>query len=227
MAREIDEDDGEVVTVTPIAESESSPESLSDSSPDSSSVMVAVGDENSLDVIAQEVAACRKCALCETRKNTVFGVGNRNADWLFIGEAPGENEDAQGEPFVGAAGGLLDKIIAALGMSREQVFIANILKCRPPGNRDPKPEEIAECENYLHRQLAIIRPKIIVALGRISAQALLKTGEPLSRLRGRQYQYGKQKTPLIATYHPAYLLRSPSEKAKVWKDLWLAKEKIS
>jgi len=179
--------------------------------------------EPALARICEEVAACRQCELHKTRTNTVFGCGDSRAEWLFIGEAPGQNEDLQGLPFVGRAGKLLDAMIAALGMKREQVFIANVLKCRPPGNRDPLPREIEQCERYLHRQLEIIQPKVIVALGRIAAQALLKTAEPLGRLRGRAHQYGAGNIPLVATYHPAYLLRSPQEKSKAWEDLWRAR----
>ena len=179
--------------------------------------------DESLAPIAREVSACRKCELHQSRTNTVFGCGSPNADWLLVGEAPGQHEDLQGEPFVGRAGKLLDRMIAALGMQREQVFIANVLKCRPPGNRDPLPGEIEQCEPYLHRQLALIRPKVIVALGRISAQALLKTRDPLGKLRGRVYHYGPDNIPLVATYHPAYLLRSPEQKARAWEDLWQAK----
>lgn len=177
-----------------------------------------------LQVIEREVSVCRRCELHQTRTHTVFGCGNARADWLFVGEAPGQHEDLQGEPFVGRAGKLLDMMIAALGMKRETVFIANVLKCRPPGNRDPLPGEIEQCEPYLHRQLALIQPKVIVALGRISAQALLRTGDALSKLRGTTYRYGPDRIPLVVTYHPAYLLRSPEQKAKAWDDLWLARE---
>ena len=142
---------------------------------------------------------------------------------MFVGEAPGRDEDAQGEPFVGRAGKLLDMMIAALGMKRDTVFVANVLKCRPPDNRDPLPGEIEMCEAYLHRQLALIQPKVIVALGRVSAQALLKTGDALGTLRGAAHRYGPAGIPLVVTYHPAYLLRSPEQKSKAWDDLWLAK----
>lgn len=175
-------------------------------------------------IIEREVSACRRCELHRTRTHTVFGCGNARADWLFVGEAPGRHEDLQGEPFVGRAGKLLDMMIAALGMRREQVFIANVLKCRPPNNRDPLPGEIEQCEPYLHRQLALIQPKVIVALGRISAQALLRTGDALSKLRGTTHRYGPDHIPLVVTYHPAYLLRSPEQKAKAWDDLWRARE---
>ena len=183
--------------------------------------------DETLDDIAREVSTCQKCALHQSRTNTVFGCGDAQANWLFIGEAPGQNEDEQGQPFVGRAGKLLDMMIAALDMKREQVFIANVLKCRPPDNRDPNPDEVAQCESFLHRQLALIRPRVIVALGRVSAQALLKTDTPIGKLRGQQYHYGADKIPLIVTYHPAYLLRSPTQKAKAWEDLWQAKMIVS
>ena len=178
----------------------------------------------SLDRVEQAVSVCRKCELHQTRTNTVFGCGNPEANWLFIGEAPGHNEDLQGQPFVGRAGKLLDMMLAALGMKREQVFIANVLKCRPPDNRDPLPGEIEQCEPYLHQQLALIKPKVIVALGRVSAQSLLKTTAPLGKLRNQTHHYGPRNIPLIATYHPAYLLRSPGQKAAAWEDLWQARE---
>ncbi|MDD9883212.1 MAG: uracil-DNA glycosylase [Gammaproteobacteria bacterium] len=178
---------------------------------------------DSLARVAAEVAACEQCELHRARNNTVPGGGNPRADWLFVGEAPGRDEDAQGEPFVGRAGKLLDMMIAALGMKRDTVFVANVLKCRPPENRDPLPGEIEMCEAYLHRQLALIQPKVIVALGRVSAQALLKTGDALGTLRGAAHRYGPAGIPLVVTYHPAYLLRSPEQKSKAWDDLWLAK----
>jgi len=178
---------------------------------------------DSLARVAAEVAACEQCELHRARNNTVPGGGNPRADWLFVGEAPGRDEDAQGEPFVGRAGKLLDMMIAALGMKRDTVFVANVLKCRPPDNRDPLPGEIEMCEAYLHRQLALIQPKVIVALGRVSAQALLKTGDALGTLRGAAHRYGPAGIPLVVTYHPAYLLRSPEQKSKAWDDLWLAK----
>jgi uracil-DNA glycosylase len=172
-----------------------------------------------------QVAVCVKCELHRTRTRTVFGVGNPHADWLVIGEAPGAEEDRQGEPFVGAAGKLLDAMLQAIGLSRrENVFVANMLKCRPPGNRDPKPAEIASCRPYLLRQIAAIKPKLILAVGRISAQNLLATDEALGRLRGRVHEFGAPGTPLIVTYHPAYLLRSPGEKRKAWEDLKFARD---
>ena len=172
-----------------------------------------------------EVAVCVKCALHKTRTRTVFGVGNAHADWLVIGEAPGAEEDRQGEPFVGAAGKLLDAMLQAIGLARTQnVFIANMLKCRPPGNRDPKPEELSACLPYLVRQITYIRPKLILAVGRIAAQSLLATDVALARLRGRVHEFGPFGTPLIVTYHPAYLLRSPGEKRKAWEDLKFARD---
>jgi DNA polymerase len=166
------------------------------------------------------VANCTRCELSASRTNTVFGVGNPEADWLIIGEAPGAEEDRQGEPFVGRAGKLLDQMLLAIGQSRERVFIANILKCRPPNNRDPKPEEAAACREYLERQIELIQPKIVLAVGRIAAQNLLGTDEPVGRMRGRPHDLGG--IPLVVTYHPAYLLRSPSQKHKAWGDLCLA-----
>ncbi len=166
------------------------------------------------------VAGCTRCELSASRTNTVFGVGNPDADWLIIGEAPGAEEDRQGEPFVGRAGKLLDQMLFAIGQSRESVFIANILKCRPPNNRDPKPDEAAACREYLERQIALIRPKIILAVGRIAAQNLLGSDDPVGRMRGRPHDLDG--IPLVVTYHPAYLLRSPSQKAKSWSDLCLA-----
>jgi len=166
------------------------------------------------------VANCTRCELSTSRTNTVFGVGNADADWLIIGEAPGAEEDRRGEPFVGRAGQLLDQMLQAIGQSRDQVFIANILKCRPPNNRDPKPEEAAACREYLERQIKLVRPKIILAVGRVAAQNLLGSGDPVGRMRGRPHDLGG--IPLVVTYHPAYLLRSPSQKAKSWSDLCLA-----
>lgn len=167
------------------------------------------------------VAECTRCALAGSRTNTVFGVGNPDADWMIIGEAPGAEEDRRGEPFVGRAGKLLDQMLLAIGQSREQVFIANILKCRPPNNRDPKPEEAAACRDYLEQQIAFVRPKIVLAVGRIAAQNLLGSDEPVGRMRGQPHELDG--IPLVVTYHPAYLLRSPSQKRKSWSDLCLAK----
>jgi DNA polymerase len=168
-----------------------------------------------------EVHVCTKCSLHKTRTQTVFGVGHRHAKWMFIGEAPGADEDRQGEPFVGKAGQLLNAILFAMGLKREEVYICNVLKCRPPGNRDPQPEEVAQCEPYLIRQIELIRPQLIVALGRHAAHSLLKTEVPLGKLRGQKLSY--HGTPLFVTYHPAYLLRNPADKRKVWDDLCRAK----
>lgn len=178
-------------------------------------------DPSDWGILETEVRGCTKCPLHTTRTQTVFGVGNRNAQWMFIGEAPGADEDAKGEPFVGRAGQLLNAMISALGLKREDVYIANILKCRPPNNRDPQPTEVEQCEPYLVRQIALIQPKLIVALGRHAAHSLLKTDLALARLRGQVLSY--QDIPLVVTYHPAYLLRTPSDKRKAWEDLCRAR----
>jgi DNA polymerase len=173
------------------------------------------------------VAGCEACGLCKTRRHTVFGVGDAQTDWMIVGEAPGEQEDLKGEPFVGAAGQLLDNMLRAVGRSRsgegaKGAYIANVLKCRPPANRNPQPQEVAQCEPYLARQVALVKPKIIVAMGRFAVQSLLRTEEPIGRLRGRVHRY--EGVPVIVTYHPAYLLRTPADKAKAWDDLCLAME---
>jgi len=168
------------------------------------------------------VAACELCALHQTRTQTVFGVGSEAADWMIVGEAPGAEEDRLGEPFVGRAGHLLDEMLKALGQSRDTAFIANILKCRPPNNRDPQPEEAAKCSPYLERQIEMVNPRIILAVGRIAAQNLLATDTPIGRMRGKVFHYGVGRVPVVVTYHPAYLLRRPAEKSKVWRDLLLA-----
>jgi len=187
-------------------------------------VAVASVDVAALDwePLAAQVASCTRCVLHGTRTQTVFGVGDRRADWLVIGEAPGADEDQQGEPFVGRAGQLLNAMLFAIGLAREQVYIANILKCRPPGNRDPRPEEVVCCEPYLFRQIELIQPKIILAVGRIAAQNLLKTDTPIGKLRGQLHRFGAAGIPVVVTYHPAYLLRSPTEKRKAWDDLQFA-----
>lgn len=175
------------------------------------------------DELRARVADCERCRLCEKRTNTVFGVGDEHADWMLVGEAPGENEDKQGEPFVGQAGKLLDNMLRALALKRgENVYIANVIKCRPPGNRNPEPDEVARCEPYLQRQVALVKPKLIVALGRFAAQTLLKTDGSIASMRGRVHQY--EGVPVIVTYHPAYLLRSLQDKAKAWSDLCLAND---
>jgi len=173
--------------------------------------------------LTAEVLSCTKCGLRSTRTQGVFGVGNRRAEWLIIGEAPGAEEDRRGEPFVGRAGQLLNAMLAAIGLPREQVFIANVLKSRPPGNRDPKPDEVAACLPYLMRQIALLQPRLMLAVGRIAAQNLLATDMPLGRLRGQVHSFGELNTPLIVTYHPAYLLRTPADKRKAWEDLKFAR----
>ena len=179
--------------------------------------------------LRETVAACRACRLCEGRKQTVFGVGHPRAHWMVVGEAPGAQEDEQGEPFVGAAGQLLDAMLRALGVSRaeegepaERVYIANTLKCRPPGNRNPQADELQRCEPFLVRQIELVQPRLILAMGRFAVQALLRTSEPIGRLRGRAHRY--QGVPLVVTYHPAYLLRNLPDKARAWEDLCLAAE---
>jgi uracil-DNA glycosylase family 4 len=173
--------------------------------------------------LKQAVPACTACGLHKTRTQTVFGVGDENADWLLVGEAPGAEEDRLGEPFVGQAGKLLDNMLAAIGLKRgDNVYIANVLKCRPPGNRNPEPAEVAKCTPFLKQQIALIRPKLIVAMGRFAAQTLLATDASISSLRGRLYRY--EGVPLIVTYHPAYLLRNLPDKAKSWADLVFAQK---
>jgi len=175
---------------------------------------------DSWEALQAEVVPCTKCALCKTRTQTVFGSGNKNAEWMIIGEGPGQNEDQQGLPFVGKAGQLLTEMLRAIGLDREEVFIANIVKCRPPANRDPQPVEIETCKPYLLRQIALIKPKIIVVLGRVAAQALLNTNQPIGSLRGKIHALND--TPVVVVYHPAYLLRSLLDKRKAWEDLKLA-----
>lgn len=172
------------------------------------------------ETLRDTIATCTRCKLHQSRTQTVFGVGSPDADWMIIGEAPGAEEDRRGEPFVGRSGKLLDEMLRAVGQDRDSVFIANILKCRPPNNRDPEPEESAECRGYLERQIELLRPKIILAVGRIAAHLLLDTDTPVGQLRGSVHKLGD--TPLVVTYHPAYLLRSPSQKRKAWDDLCLA-----
>ncbi len=175
------------------------------------------------DTLKARVANCTRCRLCEKRTQTVFGTGDEKASWMLVGEAPGANEDRLGEPFVGQAGKLLDNMLRAVGRTRNNgVYIANVIKCRPPGNRDPQFDEVAQCEPYLKRQLAIIRPQLIIALGRFAAQSLLKTDASISSLRTRVHQY--EGVPVIVTYHPAYLLRNLPDKAKAWADLCRAQE---
>lgn len=202
---------------------DASPETGQTDLPDNKPVRPAVVEHQpAVDVWQQlrsEVQTCTGCELHATRTRTVFGTGKVNADLLVIGEAPGAEEDKQGEPFVGAAGQLLNAMLHAVGMQREQVYIANIVKCRPPANRNPGKAEAAACRQYLDRQIELIRPKVILSVGAVSAHSLLLTDESVGRLRQRPHTYGKHNIPLLVTYHPAYLLRSPAEKAKVWLDL--------
>jgi uracil-DNA glycosylase len=180
--------------------------------------------------LRERVAACRACRLCEGRTQTVFGVGNEQAHCMIVGEAPGENEDLQGEPFVGAAGQLLDRMLHAVGLTRasaepaQQVYIANTLKCRPPRNRNPEPDELALCSAYLRRQIDLVQPRLLLAMGRFAVQTLLDSSEPIGRLRGRVHRFGER--PVVVTYHPAYLLRNPADKARAWADLCLAAQQL-
>jgi DNA polymerase len=192
----------------------------------------AIAEQQSVDAermgwaeLQQCVAECTRCELASSRTNTVFGIGNQSADWMIVGEAPGAEEDRRGEPFVGRAGKMLDEMLRAIGQRRDSVFIANILKCRPPNNRDPQPAEAAECRAYLERQIALVQPRIILAVGKIAAQNLLGSDDPVGRMRGRPHELNG--IPLVVTYHPAYLLRSPSQKRKSWSDLCLAGRLLS
>ena len=178
------------------------------------------------DALRAAVKACSRCPLARTRTRGVPGVGDPKAEWLFIGEAPGADEDRLGEPFVGQAGKLLDAMLAGIGLRRgRNVYLANILTSRPPGNRDPKPEEVAACLPYLERQIDLIKPRLIVVLGRIAAQTLLVSDTPIGKLRGHVHQY--RGVPMVVTYHPAYLLRNPADKAKAWEDLVLARQTMA
>lgn len=170
------------------------------------------------------VQSCTRCALAKTRTQAVFGTGDMQARWMIIGEAPGADEDRRGEPFVGRAGQLLNNMLAAVGLPRESVYIANVLKCRPPNNRDPKVDEAANCRGYLERQIELVNPTLILVVGRIAAQNLLHTDAPLARLRGKQHRAPVSGTPVVVTYHPAYLLRQPADKRKAWEDLQFARE---
>lgn len=177
--------------------------------------------------LREEVSGCTRCSLCGSRTQTVFGVGSRQAQLLVIGEAPGAEEDRRGEPFVGRAGQLLNSMLRAIGCAREQVYIANVLKCRPPGNRDPSPSEVAACLPYLQRQIELLSPALILVVGRIAAQNLLASDVPIARLRGTVHRFGPAGIPLVVTYHPAYLLRSPGEKRRAWLDLKLARRQLT
>jgi uracil-DNA glycosylase len=217
------------------------PARLPTSTPTPSPVQIARSGHANIDAVAamdwpdlrSAVASCSACKLCEGRTQTVFGVGHANAHWMVVGEAPGEQEDAQGEPFVGKSGQLLDNMLRALGLSRDpagaepsqSVYIANSVKCRPPGNRNPAADELAQCEPFLMRQVALLQPKIILAMGRFAVQSLLRSSDPIGKLRGRVHHY--QGVPLVVTYHPAYLLRNLEEKARAWDDLCLAAQTYS
>lgn len=187
---------------------------------------IAAASNSDWDTLQQAVAACTACSLHTSRTQTVFGVGNRAADLMIIGEAPGFHEDQQGEPFVGRAGQLLTAMIKSIGFERNQVYIANILKCRPPENRDPLAEEVQLCTKYLDQQIALIQPRLLLAVGRIAAHYLLQTKASLESLRNKVHEYGDNKTPLIITYHPAYLLRSPSDKKKAYIDLQFTRKTL-
>jgi uracil-DNA glycosylase len=195
------------------------PPELEDSVETAQPVQVFSSSVEALAALRSEIGpACQRCKLHTLgRKQVVFGVGNPNADLMFVGEAPGADEDMQGEPFVGRAGQLLTKIIEAIGLQRSDVYIANVIKCRPPGNRNPEPDEVERCEPFLFRQIDMIKPKVIVALGKFAAQSLLKTTDPITRLRGREYRF--RSAILMPTFHPAYLLRNPSSKREVWEDM--------
>lgn len=192
-------------------------------------VTAQAGAWTDLDQLAEAVRACRACGLCDTRRQAVPGAGHARAHWMVVGEAPGEQEDREGLPFVGASGQLLDAMLDSLGLSRapgsaeRQVYIANSIKCRPPGNRNPSPEELSACAPYLKAQLALVQPRVVLALGRFAVKALLGSDEAIGRLRGRRHQLADG-TPVVVSYHPAYLLRQPLEKARAWDDLCLAAE---
>lgn len=217
-------------TATPVVQSfvEEEQEVITEPKPQSKALeqpLQQAQNQSRWDDLQAEVATCTKCSLCQTRIQTVFGTGDKKAEWMIIGEAPGQSEDEQGKPFVGKAGLLLTEMLRAIGLQREEVFITNILKCRPPNNRDPKPEEAESCSAYLKQQRELIKPKIILAVGRIAAQTLLKSDAPLTKLRGKVHDL--EGTPLVVVYHPAYLLRSLLEKRKAWQDLQLALKTIN
>lgn len=224
------------VAVRPVAETDSVPEPVTTTPSPAAltpapAVQVAVADQTQRTAalarmdwpaLKAAVSTCTACALCGSRKSTVFGVGDESAEWMIVGEAPGAEEDARGEPFVGQAGQLLDAMLAALDMRRgKNVYIANVLKCRPPGNRNPAPEEVARCAPHLLRQVALVRPKLILLMGRFAAQTVLQSDASIAALRGRLHSFAG--TPAVVTYHPAYLLRAPTEKARAWEDLLFAR----
>ena len=183
-----------------------------------------IESDDNWESLQADVAGCSQCGLCKSRHTTVFGSGNKNADWMIVGEAPGQSEDQQGLPFTGKAGLLLTEMLRAIELKREDVFITNALKCRPPGNREPKPDEIEPCKTYLQRQQALIQPKIILALGHVAAQTLLNTDQPIAELRGKTHTVND--TPVVVVYHPAYLLRAMLDKRKAWADLKFAQQTI-
>lgn len=180
----------------------------------------------SLETLQVQAEACQACTLGKTRTHVVFGTGNRRAEWMIIGEAPGFYEDQQGKPFVGRAGQLLNAMLASVGRKREDVYIANVLKCRPPNNRDPLPDEVEHCTPFLKQQIQLISPKVILALGRHAARFLLNTDASMGKLRGKSYEWGENNIPVFVSYHPAYLLRNPSEKLKAWMDWLLVKKQL-
>ena len=209
-------------------EAQGKPTGIADAAPPVTHASSPIGRMDWADLRAA-VAGCRACPLCANRTNTVFGTGHPQARWMIVGEAPGEQEDLRGEPFVGRSGQLLDSMLAALGLTRadgagrqRQVYIANTLKCRPPGNRNPESSELARCEPFLVRQIELVGPAVILAMGRFAVQSLLRSSEPIGRLRGRVHHY--RDVPLVVTYHPAYLLRNLSDKARAWEDLCLARD---
>jgi uracil-DNA glycosylase len=221
-------------TLPPPVEPQARPPAIDPSRPRAIPVGASMDPEiATLDWVAlrERVASCRACRLCESRTQTVFGVGHLQAHCMIVGEAPGENEDLQGEPFVGAAGQLLDRMLPAIGLTRreapaaQQVYIANTLKCRPPRNRNPEPDELARCSAYLHRQIELVQPRLLLAMGRFAVQTLLESSEPIGRLRGRVHRW--RNLPVVVTYHPAYLLRNPADKARAWADLCLAAAQLS
>jgi DNA polymerase len=213
--------------VEPIAKQIAAPSVAIDSARQTLPMAAANVADLNWDQLTERAMGCRACRLCESRTQVVFGVGARAGGWMIVGEAPGQEEDLRGEPFVGQAGRLLDAMLASVGLSRSQhVYIANVLKCRPPRNRDPQPDEIAQCAPYLRRQIELVDPRLIIVMGRFAAQTLLQTGSSIGSLRGRVHRYAlaEREVPVIVTYHPAYLLRSLPEKAKAWVDLCLAKQ---
>jgi DNA polymerase len=195
--------------------------------PDRPSAAATIDAPPDWEALQAQVRGCTRCGLCSSRTQTVFGVGERRADLMVIGEAPGQDEDAQGEPFVGRAGQLLNAMLRAMGHPRETVYIANVLKCRPPNNRNPLPAEVASCMPYLQQQIEWVGPKLVLAVGGIAAQNLLATDTPVGRLRGHVHRLGQHALPLVVTYHPAYLLRSPGEKRRVWADLKFARAELA